>query len=425
MGYDVTTAEVTEALRALEFSIAPGRSRRDMSVGIPTWRGDIQEEADLVEEVARVLGYERIQGTTPHGPLPEELGDPWFARQEAVRDIMVGAGCREIVTYPLTSREATLGILADPSDVAPLLVGAVECAAQNGSAPSPFPEHIAPDDMPAVRLVNALSTRFEMLRLSLLPGLIETLSENARQGAASARLFEIGRRTIATPGMHAGKDLPIERRTLGAIVYGAIGDEWLNAQRPHDFADIKAVMEMVLAHLHITGARYVSAEHPAFHPGQCAQVLLPASAAPDAPLQVAGVVGQIHPEVAKRQNLTSRAFALEVDLERLYAAAPARLAARPISRFPALTRDLAIVVRRDIPAADVAATIREAGGDLAQSVTLFDRYEGAQVLPDEISLAFTIVYQAPDRTLSDADGDAERARVVALLQSRFEARLRE
>jgi len=136
-------------------------------------------------------------------------------------------------------------------------------------------------------------------------------------------------------------------------------------------------------------------------------------------------LGELHPEVAKRYELPRRGYALELDLERLFAAAPEEWHVAPIARFPTLTRDIAVVVGRDVAAAEVAATIRAAGGALVQSVTLFDVYEGASIPPDQRSLAFTIVYQAADRTLSDADGDAERAKVVALLAERFGAKIRE
>ncbi len=466
LGYSVTPGEAAEALTALEFGVELDSEGDGMTVTVPTWRGDVQEAADLVEEVARVLGYDRITGSIPAGPLPEPQRENWFARQERVRDIMAGAGLREIVTYPLTSRAAMLNILHDTSNVAPLLLGAVDPVAQispngngamatekgamatekgamnraptakNGAkrakkeiavaeSPAPTLPALSPDQMPVVLLQNPLSSKQETLRLTLLVSLLEALGENARQGAESARLFEVGRRYVPTPGMAKGEDLPIERRSLGVILSGPTGDEWLGTQRDMDFFDLKGIAELLFSALHISGARFTPTHHPSFHPGRCALIELPISAEAGAPARPAGIMGEIHPGVAQRFDLTHRAYALELDLERLYAAAPEGFHVQPISRYPALRRDIAVVVSRDVAAGDVAAAIREAGGALVQSVTLFDVYEGAPIPPDQRSLAFTIIYQAADRTLSDADGDAERAKVVKLLGERFGAKIRE
>ena len=448
LGYTVTPSEAAEALTALQFGVELDGDAGGMTVTVPTWRGDVQESADLVEEVARVLGYDRITGSIPSGPLPEAQIGSWFARQERIRDIVAGLGLREIVTYPLTSRAAMLNILADPSNAAPLLLGAVDLAAAPlataaGKAPGGGAKRVkreaaqevattganlpvlTAEQLPTVTLVNPLSTRQESLRLTLLVSLLETLSENVRQGAAQIRLFEVGRRYIPQPAQGKEVQLPLERRSLGIVLAGPSGDEWLGDRRDQDFFDLKGIAEELLRTMGIRGARYTPTQHPTFHPGRCALLELPTSPEPDAPTAPAGILGELHPDVAKRYELTKRGYALELDLERLFAAAPEEWHVVPIARFPALTRDIAVVVRREVAAAEVAATIRAAGGELVQSVTLFDLYEGAPIPPDQRSLAFTIVYQAMDRTLSDADGDAERAKVVALLAERFGAKIRE
>jgi phenylalanyl-tRNA synthetase beta chain len=456
LGYPVTPSEAAEALLALQFGVALDDASDGMTVTVPTWRADVQEGADLVEEVARVLSYERITGTIPAGPLPEPQRDTWFARQERIRDIMAGAGLREIVTYPLTSRAAMLNILHDSTNAAPLLLGTIDAPSLTGNSTVRQPETattsapakgkkpkkatavvgdptelgtqlpmLAPEQLPVVLLQNPLSSKQETLRLTLLVSMLEALGENARQGAPTVRFFEVGRRYVPTAGMASGTELPIERRSLSVALFGPIGDDWQHTQRPQDFFDLKGIAEYLLRAMHISGARFTPTQHPTFHPGRCALIELPVGPAPGAPVWPAGILGEIHPDVARRFDLPQRAFALEVDIERIFAAAPERFHAQPISRYPALTRDLAVIVRRDVAAGDVAAAIHAASGELVQSVTLFDVYEGAPIPPDQRSLAFTIVYQATDRTLSDADGDAERAKVVALLRDRFGATIRE
>ncbi len=483
LGYPVTQREVVDALTALEFGVEvdangsgagplpaastlqaqrpkSGRAKNGgksatsgkdtanggptprgestpsgaLRVRVPSWRADVREAADLVEEVARVLGYDRIIGHIPTGPLPEPQRLSWFDREERIRDIVAGMGCREVVTYPLTSREATQRILW-AEDAAPLLLGALPLPATP----------LTHEQLPFVALANPLSSRMEALRLTLLPSLLETLAENVGQGAASMRIFEVGRRYFSgsLEEKHAESKhhiMPIERPTLGVAFCGAAVTGWLATRnstdkadqadvgRDFDFYDIKAIAEGLCGDLHVQGMRFTPMRHPTFHPGRCALLELPdtnAGRAGDGGYQAVGVLGEIHPEIVQRYDLPRRAFALELDLERLYDAAIAIPHFQAISRYPTLTRDLAIVVDSAIPAAAVEASIRAAGGDLVRAVTLFDLYEGEQVGLGKRSLAFTIVYQAQDRTLSAADGDAERARLVAVLKEQFGATIRE
>ena len=439
LGYPVTVGEVESALTALEFDVALDETGHGMTVTVPTWRADVKESADLVEEVARVLGYDRITSHIPSGPLPAPLTEDWFARAEHLRDTLAGAGLRETVTYPLTSRTAMLQILENPSDVAPLLLGAQEFLlappeeapkskgkgkAKKGNGEVPAPPQaltLAPEHLPVVALANPLTTHLETLRLTLLVSLLETLGTNVKAGAEAMRIFEIGRRYI--PNREPGQ-LPHERASLGVALAGSAAADWTGASRDLDFFDLKAVVERVCGDLHIRAVRYTPTHHPTFHPGRCALIELPRQPG-SALYQPIGIMGEVHPTVAERYGLTRRAYALEIDIERLFAVAPQNPHYERFSRFPALTRDLAVIVDQQVPVAEVAAIIRAAGGTLVRSVTLFDVYVGEQVPPGKRSLAFTIVYQADDRTLSDADGDAERANVVAQLRERYGALIRE
>ncbi len=437
MGYQASPSEVANALTSLQFGVVLDEDGENMTVTVPTWRGDVKESADLVEEVARMLGYDRITGTIPSGPLPEPQQVDWFERENLVRDIVSGAGCREVVTYPLTNRAAMLQILSDQSNVASLLTGAVIPAAKDapvaangkkkGKSTAPTITNgtttlmIPPEQMPAITLANALSAKQDTLRLTLLVSLMETVAYNAHQGVKSVRIFELGRRYI--PSGADASALPHERRSLGIMLAGLAGENWLEGAREHDFFDLKAVAERLFADMHIVGVRYTPTQHPTFHPGRCALIELVTEG--DGVPRPAGVIGEVHPEVTKRYDLNQRVYALELDLERLFQARAERVRYQPISRHPALTRDLAVVVDKNVPASEIEAVIREAGGDLVRSVTLFDVYEGEPIPAGKRNLAFTIVYQSQDRTLNDADGDAERAKVAKLLRERFDATIRE
>jgi phenylalanyl-tRNA synthetase beta chain len=447
LGYPVTAGEAAQALEALEFQVELDDEGDGMTVTVPTWRGDVREAADLVEEVARVLGYDRITGKLLSGELPEPQPENWFDRQERVRDIIAGTGCHEVVTYPLTNRQAMLQLLSDQSNVTPLLTGALDYQALDSSSSianngygkgkskgkkqpievSPPPQinlpTIPPEKMPIVTIVNPLSTRQESLRLTLMVSLIEILAENVRQGEKSVRIFEVSRRYVPVsddPGA-----LPHERRSLCAMLTGPINESWYEDSRETDFYDLKAISEELFTSLHVNGARYTPTQHPTFHPGRCALIELPVSVEPGVSVYPAGIIGELHPTVLRQHDLGQRVYALEIDLERVFAATPSYIHIKPLSRFPALTRDYAVVVDREVAAGNISSAIREAGGNLVQAVTLFDLYEGYPIPAGKRSLAFTVVYQSPERTLTEVDSEQERSKVVTLLNNRFNATLRE
>jgi phenylalanyl-tRNA synthetase beta chain len=413
MGYDVSSDEAAEALAALEFGVR--RKGELLRVMVPTWRGDVVESADIVEEIARVVGFERISGTIPAGPLPDPQGDNWHDREEWVRDILAGAGLREIVTYPLVSRASLLQTLSDAGDALPLLVGAVDNASDR---------RLPAERLPAIALLNPASARFEQMRVTLLPSALEIAAENIHQGTRTLRIFEIGRRYIPNTADEP-RALPFERRSVAVVLSGPADEGWAAPDRPLDFYDLKGIAEHLLAALHVSGARYSPARHPTFHPGRCALIELPVSTDPNAWLAPAGVLGEVHPEVVRRLDLDQRAQAMEIDLDRVFAAVPAGLRFKPLSRFPALTRDLAVIVDRAVAAGDVLDAVRAAGGELLRSATLFDLYEGEPIPASQRSLAFTLVFQSDERTLSSADGDELRESIVAALRERFNAVPRE
>jgi phenylalanyl-tRNA synthetase beta chain len=453
----VTPTESIAALRALGFGVDELPSEHGallVRVGVPSWRGDVEESADLVEEVARIVGYDRIPSTIPAGPLPEPQDEPWFWREYEVRDLLLGGGLTEIQTYPLVSRVAMARVLLGLSSGEELLLGApVPTGERTGTAASAeqSPATIRPqalerrrieamaEKLPAITLRNPMSAEMEALRLTLLPELLTVTRENAKSSAAGLWFFEVGRRYLLTSELVAGSGLAEERRTVGVAISGPLMQSWLG-ERDADFFDLKGVAELLLKGLQITHYRFTQARHPSFHPGRCATLealALPKSApkANDAGPTTAlesegawlplGVLGEIHPEVAERYDLTRRAYLMELDLERLYAVAPARVMTRPISRYPVAQRDLAVVVARDLPEAQVAEAIRTHGGPLTPQVELFDVYTGEGIAPDKKSLAYTLTYRATDRTLTAQEVEEAQQAIVGMLAKRFGATLRQ
>ncbi len=441
LGYSVTPEEAAGALRSLEFAVEQNSDDGSMLVTVPSWRGDILESADLVEEIARELGYDRITGKYPTGDAPEPQAANWFDIQYQFRRRLQQCGCAEIVTYPLTNQRSTLQLLTDESDTAQLLIGAVDELApaekgkkNNGknkqkqqsaqSVSETYDQAIPPlsaDELPAVRLVNAISAKMDMLRITLMNAMLETISANLRYGNASLRLFEIGRRYIALP--NSERQLPDERRTLCVGLTGYT-ESWTEPRREYDFFDMKAIIENIAGGLHMTNLRFTQTQSPIFHPGRCALLEVEDSHAKESRFHTIGVMGEVHPIIAERFGISQRTYLCEIDLARLYLHnTPPRF--QPISRYPALTRDIAVVADISVPAQTIADVIKASGGELTRSVTLFDVYMGDQIPEGKRSLAFTVEYQAQDRNLSDADGDFLREQTANELKKQVHAVVRE
>jgi len=430
----VTQQECVEALTALGFSVAPDEHSKAMQVTVPTYRADVEEEADLVEEVVRIIGYDKIPSTIPEGPLPEPQSDPWFEREYAVRALLMGAGLSEIMTYAMTSRQRMVNLLAqaDERSARFLLQGGknapaagTQAVATAGAATAVVP--FQPCSLPAVALSNPLSSELEAMRLTLMSGLMETLQENSKHNRAGLRFFEVGRRYLPAVERDA---LPDERRSVGIALCGPADISWHpDLARPADFYDLKGVVETLLAGLRITRYRFTPTQHPTFHPGRCALLELPRSIdlpgeGVDEVYSPVGVLGEVHPVVQQRYDLPQRAYLCEIDLEQLYQSAASQLTYAPISRHQELIRDLAIVVDERIPAQDIHDTIARAGGELLRAVALFDVYTGEPIPAGKKNLTYSLVYQAADRTLTDAEANAIQERIISALRDQFGAVLR-
>ncbi|GAC1622004.1 MAG: phenylalanine--tRNA ligase subunit beta [Ktedonobacteraceae bacterium] len=433
-GMKVTQSEVVDALHALHFEVAsdPDELGEKMLVTVPTYRSDIEEGADLVEEVLRMIGYDTLPSTIPTGPLPEPQVESWFDREQEVRMRLVGAGLNEVITYAMTSRARMVNLLAQAdAPSARFLSGsgtvvsngkqehAAVTQAPNGKAVAPFEAR----SIPAVVLTNPLTSDLEAMRLTLLSGLLETMQENSKRNKAGLRFFEIGRRYLPLDDIHKQPD---ERRSVGIALCGPAEISWVSELgRPADFYDLKGVVETLLDGLHIARHRFTPTQHPTFHPGRCALIEVPRRLGTGEEISSPiGVLGEVHPLVQQRYGLPHRAYLCELDLEMLYAAIPARLIYEPISRHQELTRDLAIVVDQQILAQEVRDVIISNGGTLLRSVTLFDVYTGEPIPVGKKNLTYSLVYQSTERTLTDAEANMLQEKIVCALYDTYSATLR-
>jgi phenylalanyl-tRNA synthetase beta chain len=267
-----------------------------------------------------------------------------------------------------------------------------------------------------IPVANPLSTEQSVLRTRLLPSLIETARANLRHRAGVA-IFELAR--VYLPPL---EPLPAEPTRLGIVMVGqAAPVAWNAPAREADFFDLKGVVEELLGAFSL-GSRFRSAEGTGYQPGRCAEVLLSGEAADGRSI---GLLGQLHPLAAERLDLGGRtvlAAELEFDVVAAHAGSQPQIVALP--RVPGLDRDLALLLERSIPHADVEAALRRAGRPLLESVVLFDAYEGPPIPPGKKSLAYTLRFRAADRTLTDAEADEIVVRIVGSVKERFGAEVR-
>lgn len=389
LGISLSLDEIADILRRLEFNVEVGAEL--LRATAPDHRLDIGEgiagKADLIEEIARVYGYERIPETRLADELPPQRGNLELEREERIRDLLVGLGLQEVVSYRLTSPEREARRL---------------------------PPEVPPDDKPYVRLVNPIASDRVVLRHSLLSSLLEVVERNARL-QERMKLFEIGPVFLASEE----GDLPDELPRLSLMLTGPRAQPgWQTADtQPMDFYDLKGILEALFESLHIAKVYYEPSKYPVFHPGKCARVLIGE--------HECGVMGELHPLVRERYDLPpTPVLAADLDLSVLLAAIPEGYAVQPVPAFPPTLEDLAVVVDASLPADRVGATIRQAGGKLLKNVRLFDIYTGEQIGKGKKSLAYSLTYQAEDRTLTDKDAAQIRQRIIRRLEQELGARIR-
>lgn len=388
LGIEIPLPAVKEMLERLEFTAEiVGDTLR---LQTPPTRMDIGEGlvgvADVMEEVARLYGYDNIPESRMADPLPPQRGNPSLEREERVRDILVSLGLQEIVTHRMTAPE-------------------IENRVFSKEVPGPA-------EADYVRLVNAIAPEKRVLRRSLLASVLNVMERNSRLNETQA-LFEVG--AVFLP---SGEALPFEPRRLAIVITGLrYPAGWDVKQNPTlDFYDLKGLVEALMDTLHIA-VSYTPAQHPSFHPGKCAVVK-----AGEAEL---GFFGELHPQVRENYSQVSAVLAAEIDLEAVIQLIPALgYPVQPISEFPPILEDIAMVVDEDVPAERLELLIRQSGGKLLNDVTLFDIFRSEQVGVGKKSMAYSLIYQALDRTLTDKDAAAIRSKIVRRLEQELGAKLR-
>jgi phenylalanyl-tRNA synthetase beta chain len=411
-----TREQVIESLLEIGCAVESDDAHEDrLVVQAPTWRPDLQADVDLVEEVARLRGYETIPSVLPVAPPGRGLTHGQRVRRSVAR-ALAEHGLVEVLTYPF--------VRAGIHDAFGL----------------------PPDDprRTMLKLANPLSEEQPYLRTSVLSTLVEALRRNVGRGFTDIGLFEIGLVTRPDPAAGAASAggaagaagrlsvarrpadsefdalmaaIPPQPRRVAMVLTGQRElPGWSGPGRPADWTDAVAAARLVARTVGISPTVTKDETHPPWHPGRCAK------------LEIDGVLfghaGELHPKTIAALGLPARTVAAEVDLDVLVAASGGIVAAEPISTFPLAKEDVALVVRNDVPAAEVQAALAAGAGDLLESVRLFDVYDRPPIPPGQRSLAFALRFRAPDRTLTTEETLAARDAAVVAAAARTGAVLR-
>lgn len=375
LGTALVKEEVSHILNRLQF---PYQEKDGVyEVEIPSYRSDLQIEVDLIEEVARLTGYDRIPTTLPQGSQTQGRRTPEQEFRRKLRHLLVRLGLNEVLTYSFTRPEADR---------------------QFGHVDRSIP------------LMNPLREELSVMRTSLVPGILEVAARNISRRNLDLRLFEIG--NIYWSMELPLKTLPEEELRLAGVIMGKSSRHWFTPVAEYSFYTVKGLVEEIAQEFGIELEYRLPNDQQLTHPGRSAEIYLLGKRI--------GFMGEIHPGLGKEWGL-ERALIFELELSPLMEACDLGIRAVSIPKFPAMHRDLALVVPMEVPARAVMSRIQELGGELLEQVDIFDVYRGKPIPEDRKSLAFTLKYQSLDRTLKDEEVNALNSQVLEEIEREFGA----
>ncbi len=396
LGIEFNLDQIAETLTSLGFDCKPSSSKSEVLVTAPYWRSDVHQSVDLIEEVVRIIGYDKIPTTMLSQPLPRQNPEPIINLKRKVGRTLTGHGFQEIVTFSLTSLEMLNRLLSEPHPLKPV----------------------------PLRLTNPMTADQEYLRPNLRAKLLSALAENRKHEDGGIRLFELGRVYIPRP-----KDLPDEHEMLCGILSGARVEKWWQGgDESLDFFDAKGVVESLLSRLGVE-ASFEPGSDESLHPNKQAAVVIASNRL--------GVVGELHPKVlesfediskqvldrlAGRDVKVRLVYLFEIDLTALLPFTVGHKMFQPIPRFPAMVRDTALVVDVKTTHQQIQDIIK--GFSLVRQVAIFDVYTGEQVPPGKQSLAYRLTFQSPTHTLTDKEVDKVQQQILKRLSGELGAILR-
>jgi len=389
LGTEISVEEIAEILARLEFECKVDGDT--ITAKTPPHRLDINTgiigRADLLEEISRIYGFDRIPSRPLNQPLPPQDTGQVLAMEDTLRDLLVSLGLQELIAYRMTSPEREARRYPPEYD-------------------GPYEEYL--------EIQNPITVERRVMRRSILATLLEIMAYNSGLSSRLA-LFEIG------PVFHPveGQQLPDELMMLSIGLTGLRSSPSWQDGNPDlvNFYDLKGIVEGMLAGLHVEDVRFQAGQHPSLHPGKTAEVWLGG--------EKVGVFGELHPLVKANFELSEApVYVAEFDLAGLLGKARLLFDVEPVPTYPPVLEDLAVVVDEAVTAAQVADVIRKGGGEVLAKVQLFDIFRGVQIGEGRKSLAFNLTYIAPDRTLTDKEIQKLREKIIQLLARELDAELR-
>jgi len=370
LGTDISLDDMVSYLKALEFEV----NLDDMTLVSPSFRPDIEGEADIAEEIARIYGYDKIPVTLLSGAATRGGKSPIQKTRDIINKTLTAQGMFEIYTYTFTG-------------------------------PFVYDKLNIPQDHElrnSVKISNPFGDDTSMMRTTSVGSMLDTLSYNFNRRAESAKLFEIAKVFRPT---EPGK-LPNEPEIVTIGMYGDV-----------DFFDLKGACEVLFKELKIKKVKYSACtDNPIYHPGRCATVTINGKAA--------GTIGEIHPDVAKKFNIGTKCYVAEIALDAMFGAINTEVKFTALPKFPAVTRDIAMLVDKAVPVADIEAIMVKASGNLLDTIKLFDVYEGSQIPEGKKSVAYAISFRAADRNLTNEEINVVFEKILKKLESGLGAQLR-
>jgi len=364
IGITPNREQIKSLLSSIEFTVNDIDNDR-IQVNVPSFRVDVKRPQDIMEEVARLIGYDEIPIVTPKSPIGAEKPSRHLKYRNRIKDIMTGVGFTEAINYSFIAAES----------------------ADRLNLPS---EDSRRKD---VKLSNPISEEQAVMRTSLVPGMLETVRRNLNQKNINLKLFEIGKVFLN----HSNAPLPKERETLILVWTGAaLPESWQQPERTCDFYDLKGIIESLMHRLHIKKVSFVKPEKMDsnyYRPGYVAQIEVKKNSI--------GMTGEIHPDVLQNYQIRQPVYVCEIDYETLYHLIPENIIARPMPRFPSTFRDMTLILDRNIQAESIINVMRACNEKLLADIQVFSVYDGDPIPSGKKSMSFRITYQSWDETLKD------------------------
>ena len=381
-----TKNKIIKILDKLEFKVVEDKGEC-VEVIPPSFRGDVEREIDIIEEIARIYGYDKIKPTLFNTTIAQEGKNFRLKVLDQVREILINCGLNEVITYSFVSPEIFDKIRIPRGH-----------KLRN-----------------AIKIKDPLTRDHSLIRTSLISSLLEVIKWNTNRQAELVKIFEVGK--IYLPYPDKPNSLPQEKLIIaGAINKTGRGDIW-GKSLSLDVFDIKGIIETVFQGLKVENWEVVPGNHPAFHPLRNGKIIMGG--------KEVGIFGEIHPEVINNYRIPGKVNLFEIDFENLFPNVPSDIKYCILPKYPLVQRDLALIVKEEILSTDIIKTIKSIDEKLIKKVTLFDIFKGKQIGGGYKSLAYSVVFQAEDRTLTDQEVENTYIKIREKLIAKFNAKIRE